>query len=84
MSSPTFSEAMRALTGPQLIAVRDQIRAWCSERYEAGLRDGKRQCLSSIWQLDPDSAEVAQMITEMLPPLPPVTLPRQDRGVIAA
>ena len=83
MSTPTFSEAMRALSGSQLIAVRDHFRAITTERYLDGVRDGKRQCLSSIWGLDPDSAEVAQIISELAAPLPAVVHPRRDRGVAA-
>ena len=83
-ASLEFLAALDALDGRNVVAVRDQIRRWCADRYADGLRDGKdagrREAVSSFWQLDPDAAEVAQEISDMLPPLPAIERHRLDRA----
>lgn len=78
--SADFATAMNRLSAGDLVTVRDQIRAWCNDRYQDGLRDGERRCLSRIWGLDPDSAECAQMISELAAPVPDVQRHRLDRA----
>ena len=78
--SAAFLAAATRMTGADLVAVRNQARVWAADRYRDGLRDGRLECLSSIWGLDPEAAETAQEIADLLPPLEPVVRPRLDRA----